>query len=112
MVSLAPGLQALRPSPGPAHLAVLDETSKVFKAIVAEEGGLQHWPVLACQHHGDGICGRVKGQPCLIPFQQHLQSALNLLPHTAQSSLSIITWAFVSWDNFPKSLGAHTHRAC
>lgn len=44
------------------HLAVLDKASEVFKAIVAEEGGLENWPVLADQHHGDGICGRGKGE--------------------------------------------------
>ena len=63
MVPPASGVQAPHPGLGPAHLAVLDEANKVFKAIVAEEGGLQHWPVLTCQHHGDGVCGEVKGQP-------------------------------------------------
>ena len=71
----APSLWFQAPDLGPAHLAVLDEANQVFKAVVAEEGGLQHWPVLARQHHGDGICGGVKGQPRQASCQQHLWSA-------------------------------------
>lgn len=112
---VAPQPPVSRPSthtPSPAHLAVLDEANEMFKAIVAEEGGLEHWPVLAGQHHGDGVCGGVEGQSCPIPSQQYLQSALNLPPCTAQSNLPIVTWAFTSQDHLPKNLGVHTHRAC
>lgn len=68
MSPLTSGFQILTPRLGPTHLAVLNEPSEVFKAIVAEEGGLQHWPVFTCQHHGDGICRSVKGQALLRPL--------------------------------------------
>lgn len=58
---IPPGSQVFHaPRRNPTHLAVLDEANKMLKAIVAKEGGLQHWPVLTCQHHGDGICAGVE----------------------------------------------------
>lgn len=70
--SAAPGSPSLwfqpsTPSMGPAHLAVLDEANKVFKAVVAEEGGLEHWPVLTRQHQGDGVCGGSRISPASSP---------------------------------------------